>query len=59
MKYPVDLDIQTDLIRLISKINSLHNQDQILLNLSLCKNTIQHELSLITAINTRSSQDGL
>ena len=59
MKYPVNLDIQTDLIRLISKINSLHNQDQILLNLSLCKHTIEHELSLLSAINTRSSEDGL
>ena len=59
MKYPVNLDIQTDLIRLIAKINSLSEQEQVLLNLSLCKHTIEHELSILSAINTRSPQDGL
>ena len=59
MKYPVNLDIQTDLIRLISKINTLSNQEQILLNLSLCKHTIEHELSLMSSISSRSYEDGL
>ena len=59
MKYPISLEIQTDLIKLISKINSLSNHEQILLNLSLCKNTIEHELSIISSITSRSYEDGL